>query len=228
MADSKALVWDNTGEKFYETGVKKGVLYVYNAEGDTPGYGEGVAWNGLTAVTESPSGAEATPLYADDIKYLNLVSAEEFGATIEAYTYPDEFAVCDGSAEIGTGMYVGQQARSTFAFSYQTVVGNDVKNNDYGYKLHIVYGCLAAPSEKAYATINDSPEAITFSWEVSTTPVDVTIGGKIKKTALITLDSVKVGADKMKEIEDQLYGSASTAPRLLMPDEIAEIVNSST
>lgn len=225
MAETNTLVWDNTGEKFYETGVSHGVLYVYNPTSKT--YGNGVAWNGLTAVTESPSGAEATPLYADDIKYLNLVSAEEFGATIEAYTYPDEFAVCDGSAEIGTGMYVGQQSRSTFAFSYRTVVGNDVANNEYGYKLHIVYGCLAAPSEKAYATINDSPEAITFSWEVSTTPVDVTIDGKVKKTAIVTLDSVKVGAEKMAQIEGQLYGSTAAA-KLLMPDEIAAIVNPAT
>lgn len=237
MADNnfKALEWDATGEKFYETGVKKGVLYVYNST--TKAYGNGVAWNGLTAVTESPSGAEATPLYADDIKYLNLVSAEEFGATIEAYTYPDEFGVCDGSAEVATGMYAGQQSRSTFAFAYQTVVGNDIQNNDYGYKLHIVYGCLAAPSEKAYATINDSPEAITFSWEVSTTPVDVTIGGKVKKTALITLDSTKVGKDVMKTIEDKLYGVTTVAqsegttavtgnaPTLLMPDEIAAIIS---
>jgi hypothetical protein len=218
---SKALVWDNTGEKFYETGVSRGVLYVNEAGV----YGKGVAWNGLTAVTESPSGAEASPLYADDVKYLNLISNEEFGATIEAYTYPDEFAVCDGSAEIGTGMYVGQQPRKTFAFSYRTVLGNDTQNNEYGYKLHIVYGCLAAPSEKAYATINDSPEAITFSWEVSTTPVDVTIGTKVKKTAIVTLDSVKVGADKMAQIEAKLYGSESEDPTLLMPDQIAAIIN---
>lgn len=233
MADTnfKALEWDTTGEKFYETGVKKGVLYVYDSTNKK--YGDGVAWNGLTAVTESPSGAEASPLYADDIKYLNLVSAEEFGATIEAYTYPDAFGVCDGSAEVATGMYAGQQSRSTFAFAYQTVVGNDVLNNDYGYKLHIVYGCLAAPSEKAYATINDSPEAITFSWEVSTTPVDVTIGGKVKKTALITLDSIKVGKKAMDLIEAQLYGTTTVtgdtavtgnAPTLLMPDQIAKII----
>jgi hypothetical protein len=226
---SKALVWDNTGEKFYETGVSHGVLYVFNPEAEntdnTKGaYGTGVVWNGLTAVTESPSGAEATPLYADDIKYLNLVSAEEFGATIEAYTYPDEFAACDGSAEIGTGMFVGQQTRKTFAFSYRTVLGNDVQNNEYGYKLHIVYGCLAAPSEKAYATINDSPEAITFSWEVSTTPVDVTVNGKKKKTAVVTLDSVKVGEEKMAQIEAALYGSESADAKLLMPDEIAAII----
>lgn len=218
---SKALEWDLEGQKFFETGVKKGALYVYDPK--TKAYGKGVAWNGLTAVTESPSGAEATPLYADDIKYLNLVSAEEFGATIEAYMYPDAFAVCDGSAEIGSGMYVGQQSRRTFAFAYQTVVGNDL-DNKAGYKLHIVYGCLAAPSEKAYATINDSPEAITFSWELTTTPVDVTIDGKKVKTALITLDSLKVGAEKMKQIEDKLYGTQTTDPELLMPDAIAAIV----
>ena len=164
------IVWDKTGERLYETGVKNGVLYVQ--EGGT--YGKGVAWNGLTAVTESPSGAEATPLYADDIKYLNLLSTEEFGATIEAYTYPDEFAACDGSAALVDGVMIGQQARKTFGLCYRTTIGNDTNGNDYGYKLHIIYGALAAPSEKAYATINDSPEAITFSWEVTTTPVNVT------------------------------------------------------
>ena len=165
------IVWDKTGERFYETGVSKGVLYVQSAEGTYP---KGVAWNGLTAVTESPSGAEATPLYADDTKYLNLMSTEEFGATIEAYTYPDEFAQCDGSAELAAGVTIGQQPRKTFGMCYRTALGNDVDGNNHGYKLHIIYGALAAPSEKGYTTINDSPEAITFSWEVSTTPVNVT------------------------------------------------------
>lgn len=193
------IVWDQTGERLYETGVKNGVLYI-----PTNGvYSKGVAWNGLTAVTESPSGAEATPLYADDIKYLNLVSAEEFGATIEAYTYPDEFAQCDGSAELTPGVTIGQQARSTFGLSYRTTVGNDVSGTDFGYKLHLIYGALAAPSEKAYATINDSPEAITFSWEVTTTPVNVT---GLKPTASLTIDSTKADAEKLSALEDILYG----------------------
>lgn len=210
------LIWDQTGERLYETGVKYGVLYVQ--EGTT--YPKGVVWNGLTAVTESPSGAEATPLYADDTKYLNLVSAEEFGATIEAYTYPDEFTVCDGSAELATGIYIGQQARKTFGLCYRTAIGNDVENNDHGYKLHLIYGALAAPSEKAYATINDSPEAITFSWEVSTTPVNVT---GHKPTASLTIDSTKVDAGKLAELEAILYGSDETEARLPLPDEIAEL-----
>ena len=155
------IVWDQTGERLYETGVKRGVLYVQDSGGTYP---KGVAWNGLTAVTESPSGAEATPLYADDIKYLNLISTEELGGTIEAYTYPDEFAECDGSASIATGVYIGQQSRKTFGMCYTTTVGNDVDSNAHGYKLHLIYGALASPSEKAYSTINDSPEAITFSW----------------------------------------------------------------
>lgn len=194
------LVWDNTGERFYETGVKQGVLYV-QSNGTYP---KGVAWNGLTAITESPSGAEATALYADDIKYLNLLSNEEFAATIEAYTYPDEFAECDGSAELAKGVTVGQQKRSSFGLVYKTVVGNDVDNNDYGYKLHMIYGALAAPSEKAYATINDSPEAITFSWEVSTTPVNV---ADLKPTASITIDSTKADATKLAALEKVLFGS---------------------
>ena len=228
------LTWDQTGEKFYETGVKNGVLYVYTKSKDGKGgtYGTGVPWNGLTAVTESPSGAEPTPLYADDIKYLNLMSNEEFGATIEAYTYPDAFAECDGSASIMTGVSIGQQARKTFALCYRTVLGNDIDNNDYGYKLHIIYGCLAAPSEKAYATINDSPEAITFSWEISTTPVPVEIDGvKYKPTACVTIDSIKVGKDNMTLIENKLYGTDATTeggqgtePTLLMPDEIVKLI----
>ena len=214
------LVWDNTGERLYETGVSKGVLYI-----PTSGvYSKGVAWNGLTAVTESPSGAEATPLYADDIKYLNLMSNEEFGCTIEAYTYPDEFAECDGSASLVDGVYIGQQARKTFGFCYRTVLGNDTENNDHGYKLHLIYGCLAAPSEKSYATINDSPEAITFSWEVSTTPVNVT---GHKPTACITIDSTKVDPTKLASLEAKLYGDTSTEAMLPLPDEIAQIFNTS-
>ncbi len=211
------LVWDNTGERFYETGVKNGVLYPQVSGA----YPKGVVWNGLTAVTESPSGAEATPLYADDIKYLNLMSNEEFGGTIEAYTYPDEFAECDGSAALATGVYIGQQARKAFGFSYRTVLGNDVDNNDYGYKLHLVYGALAAPSEKAYATINDSPEAITFSWEFTTTPVNVT---GFKPTASITIDSTKVDAEKLAALEAILYGTESEEARLPLPDEVAELM----
>ena len=215
------IVWDKTGERYYETGVKNGVLYLL---GEGNAYTKGVAWNGLTAVTESPSGAEASPLYADDIKYVNLMSNEEFGATIEAYTYPDEFAECDGSASIATGVYVGQQKRKTFGLSYRTVVGNDVDANDYGYKLHLIYGALAAPSEKAYATINDSPEAITFSWEVTTTPVEVT---GLKPTACVTIDSTKCDGDKLKALEAILYGSESEEARLPLPDEVAEIMGES-
>lgn len=216
------LKWDQTGEKFYETGVKNGVLYVYTKDESGAGtYGNGVAWNGLTAVTESPSGAEATPLYADDIKYLNLMSNEEFGATIEAYTYPEEFAQCDGSAAIATGVYIGQQTRKSFGLCYKTVLGNDVDNNDYGYKIHIIYGCLAAPSEKAYATINDSPEAITFSWEVTTTPVEVE---GFKPTASVTIDSTKVPAEKLAALEAKLYGTESEEPTLPLPSEIITLV----
>lgn len=212
------LVWDQTGERLYETGVKYGVLYVQEGAN----YPKGVAWNGLTAVTESPSGAEATPLYADDIKYLNLMSAEEFGATIEAYTYPDEFMVCDGSATLAEGVYIGQQSRKAFGMCYRTTVGNDIENNEYGYKLHLIYGALAAPSEKAYATINDSPEAITFSWEVTTTPVNVT---GHKPTASLVIDSTKVGEGVMAALEAVLYGSESEEARLPLPDEILTIIN---
>lgn len=220
------ITWDNTGERFYETGVKKGVLYPQATGGLYP---KGVAWNGLTAVTESPTGAEATPLYADDIKYLNLLSVEEYAATIEAYTYPDEFAECDGSAEIAPGVTIGQQKRKTFGLSYVTTLGNDVDGNDHGYKLHIIYGALAAPSEKAYATINDSPEAITFSWEVSTTPVSV---AGFEPTASITIDSTKVDTEKLAALEVILYGKDPTSvsvsdgadPRLPLPDEIADIM----
>jgi hypothetical protein len=213
------IVWDNTGERLYETGVRNGVLYPIQTDGT---YSKGVAWNGLISVTESPSGAEATPLYADDIKYLNLISAEEYGSTIEAYTYPDEFAECDGSASIATGVNIGQQPRKTFGMCYRTVVGNDVENDNYGYKLHLVYGALAAPSEKAFSTINDSPEAITFSWEVSTTPVNVT---GFKPTASLTIDSTKVDAAKLVSLEAILYGSESEDARLPLPDEIATLMS---
>ena len=211
------LVWDQTGERLYETGVKMGVLYPQVSGA----YPKGVAWNGLTAVTESPSGAEATALYADDVKYLSLMSAEEFGATIEAYTYPDEFAQCDGSAELADGVSIGQQKRKAFGLCYRTVLGNDTDNNDYGYKLHLIYGALAAPSEKAYATINDSPEAITFSWEVSTTPVSVE---GFKPTASITIDSTKADPTKLKALEDILYGATETEARLPLPNEVATLM----
>ena len=211
------IVWDQTGDRLYETGVNHGVLYI-----PTSGvYSKGVAWNGLTAVTESPSGAEATALYADDIKYLNLMSAEEFACTIEAYTYPDEFAECDGSASLVAGVNIGQQPRKTFGLCYRTTIGNDTDSNAHGYKLHMVYGCLAAPSEKAYATINDSPEAITFSWEVSTTPVNVT---GHKPTALLTIDSTKADPTKLADLEKILYGDTDTEPRLPLPDEIASLM----
>lgn len=212
------LVWDQTGERYYETGVRQGVLYPMQEGG---AYTKGVAWNGLTAVTESPSGAEATALYADDIKYLNLLSVEEFGCTIEAYTYPDEFAECDGSASLAAGVNIGQQKRKTFGLCYRTVLGNDVDNNDYAYKLHLVYGCLASPSEKAYSTINDSPDAITFSWEVTTTPVAVT---GFKPTACITIDSTKANAEKLTALEAILYGDGETEARLPLPNEIATLM----
>lgn len=201
------LVWDKSGERLYETGVDRGVLYPIQTGGV---YSKGVAWNGLSNVTESPSGAEATAIYADNIKYLNLVSAEEFGATIEAYMYPDEFAECDGSVEIVPGMFAGQQSRKTFGLSYRTILGNDTENNDYGHKLHLVYGALAAPSEKGYSTVNDSPEAITFSWEVSTTPVEIATlidGKKLKPTACLTFDSTKVKKSFMDQLETILYGT---------------------
>ncbi len=212
------LVWDKSGEHFYETGVSHGVLYPMS---ETPGtYDKGVAWNGLSSVTESPSGAEVSAIYADNIKYLNLMSAEEFEGTIEAYTYPDEFKICDGSADLADGIVIGQQNRRTFAFCYQTKVGNDL-NPELGYKIHIIYGALAQPSERAYETVNDSPEAITFSWEISTTPVDV---AGFKPTAHIEIDSTKVGADKMAKIEAKLYGADSEEPTLLLPDEILALV----
>lgn len=218
------LVFDKTGERLYETGVDRGVLYVKGSNGS---YGQGVAWNGLINVTESPSGAEATPLYADNIKYLQLMSAEEFGATIEAYTYPDEFEACDGSATIGgeaTGLTIGQQDRAIFGMSYRTIVGNDVKGNNHGYKIHLIYGAMAAPSEKAFQTINDSPEAITFSWEVTCTPVEVE---GHKPTATLTIDSTKIKPAALKKIEDKLYGDDSSGqPTLPTPDEILALVSS--
>lgn len=217
----KKLVWDQTNERLYETGVKMGVVYP-QATGGT--YPMGVAWNGLTTVTESPSGAEATALYANDIKYLNLMSAEEFAATIEAYTYPDEFAECDGSAELAKGVAIGQQKRKAFGLCYRTVLGNDVDGNDHGYKLHIIYGAMAAPSEKAYATINDSPEAITFSWELSTTPVSV---DGFKPTASITIDSTKADPTKLEALEKILYGSEEAEARLPLPNEIATLMAAS-
>jgi hypothetical protein len=212
------LTWDNVGERRYETGVDRGVLYLPD---ETGAYDEGYAWNGLTTVTESPSGAESNPQYADNIKYLNLVSAEEFGATVEAYTYPDEFGQCDGTAEPQPGIYLGQQGRRSFGLSYRTQVGNDVDGTDHGYKLHLVYGALAAPSEKAFSTINDSPEAISFSWEVSTTPVQVT---GFKPTALLTIDSTKVDAADLTALEDILYGTAGDDPRMPLPDEVIDLV----
>lgn len=195
------IEWDETGKKLYETGVEKGVLYPINAQGE---YKPGVPWNGLTSISESPSGAEATALYADDIKYLNLYSAEEFGATIEAYTYPDEFALCDGSAELATGVRVGQQARKVFGLAYKTLIGNDVDGQDHGYLLHLIYGAMCSPSQKQYQTVNDSPSAITFSWEVKTTPVNVP---GLKPTASITIDSTKVDATKLANLEKKLYGT---------------------
>ena len=212
------IVWDESGKRTYETGVRKGVLYLQDTQG---AYTKGVAWNGLTAVTESPSGAEPTALYADDIKYLELFSAEEFGATIEAYTYPAEFEKCDGSASLGTGVTIGQQDRATFGLCYRTVLGNDVKGSEFGYKLHLIYGAKAKPSEKGYQTINDSPEAITFSWEISTTPVNV---AGFKPTACVTIDSTKIDADKLTQIETLLYGGDSTEAKLPLPDEIAGII----
>ena len=211
------LEWDKAGERLYETGVKQGVLYPQDDKGAYP---KGVAWNGLTAVNEKPSGAEPNKLYADDIKYLELTSAEEFGATVEAYTYPEEFAACDGSAELAPGVSIGQQVRKAFGMCYRTVLGNDVKNNDYGYKLHLIYGAKAAPSERAYSTVNDNPEAITFSWELTTTPVAVE---GFKPTAHLCIDSTKVDAEKLKALEDMLYGTESEEAKLPLPNEVAAL-----
>ena len=212
------LIFDEVGSRFFETGVKNGVLFVQGTDGQ---YENGVVWNGLTAVTESPSGAEATPLYADDMKYVVLYSTEEFGATIEAYTYPEEFEQCDGSAQLGTGVTIGQQQRKAFGLVYKTVIGNDVQGQDLGYKIHIIYGAKAAPSEKAFATINDSPEAVTFSWELSTVPVPVT---GHRPTATVVVDSTKVDAEKLALLEDKLFGSESEESTLPLPDEIAELL----
>lgn len=216
------LLWDQVGEREYETGVDHGVLYLSDVAG---AYDTGVAWNGLTTVTESPSGAEATPQYADNIKYLNLVSAEQFGGTIEAFTYPDEFSRCDGTEEPTPGVRIGQQSRRTFGLSYRTLVGNDVDATDYGYKLHLVYGALAAPSEKAYGTVNDTPEALTFSWEISTTPVQVP---GFKPTATLVVDSNDVDAGALAELEDILYGTAGADPRLPLPSEVIALFSGTT
>lgn len=215
-----AITWDATGERLFETGVDHGVLYPISSSGT---YDNGVAWNGLSAITESPSGAEATAVWADNIKYVNLLSAEEFGATVEAYTYPDEFAICDGTAELVDGVIVGQQARKVFGLCYRTKIGNDVDGNDHGYKLHIIYGAQASPSEKAYSTINDSPEAISFSWELTTTPVNVT---GMNATSYLVIDSTKCDAEKLTALEKILYGSAEpdTTPRLPLPDEIKTLM----
>ncbi len=210
------LKWDQTGERLYETGVKKGVLYP-QSDGE---YQAGVAWNGLTGITESPSGAELTALYADDIKYLNLMSAEEFAATIEAYMYPDEFAACIGESTLASGVVIGQQSRTPFGLCYRTIVGNDAESNNYGYKLHLIYGLLAGVSERAYATVNDSPEAITFSWEVNSTPVEVT---GFNATSQITIDSTKVDATALASLEDILYGTDGVEARLPLPDEVATL-----
>ena len=214
------LAWDQVGERRYETGTDQGVLYI-----PTNGvYNKGYAWNGLTAVTEAPSGAEPNAQYADNIKYLNLMSAEEFGGTIEAFTYPDEFGQCDGTAMPVSGVVIGQQARKTFGLSYRTLVGNDVDGTDFGYKVHLVYGALAAPSEKAYATVNDSPEALTFSWEFTTTPVSVT---GLKPTAILTIDSTKVSAAGLTALENALYGTSGTDPRLPLPDQVVAMFSGS-
>ena len=228
------IVWDKTGERLYETGVDHGVLYPIQTGGV---YNKGVAWNGLSAVTESPSGAEPSPIYADNIKYLNLMSAEDFGGTIEAYTAPDEFAECDGSVEIAPGVFAGQQSRKLFGLCYRTILGNDIDSNDHGYKLHLVYNCLASVSEKGYTTVNDSPEAITLSWEFSTTPVEIAMlieGKKIKPTAILTFDSTKVDTDKLAKLEEILYGKDPTEPegadgvdpRLPFPDEVIQLMTS--
>lgn len=208
------LQWDQVGERFYETGIDRGVLYIPNGSGV---YDDGVAWNGLVSVQETPSGAEANAQYADNIKYLNLVSAEEFGATLEAFTYPPEFGEFDGLATPQVGVNVGQQGRGTFGLSYRTRIGNDVDGDDHGYKLHLVYGCLATPSEKSYSTVNDSPEAITFSWEISTTPVPVT---GLRPTSIITIDSTLVAPADLTALETLLYGAVATEPALPTPDEV--------
>ena len=219
---TKRLEWDKSGERLYETGIEKGVLYpITNGQ-----YQKGVAWNGLTAFTESPSGAENTDLYADNIKYLSMQSAETFGGTIEAYMYPDEFAECDGSANVADGVTIGQQTRKGFGFCYRTKVGNDTDGNEHGDKIHIIYGCKCSPSEKNYQTINDSPDAITFSWEVNSTPVNVT---NYKPTSCLVIDTTKISEAALTAIEDALYGkngedAVATDPKILMPDEVIAII----
>lgn len=218
------LVWDKLEERYYENGVRQGVLYPAQDDG---AYNKGVAWNGLISVTESPSGAEPTELWADDINYLNLISAEKFAATVEAYTYPDEWAECDGSAEIAPGVIAGQQTRKMFGLCYRTVLGNAVAGEDYGYKLHLVYGGKASTSERNYGTINDSPDAITFSWEINTTPVEInaTVNGKkLKPTAVLTINSTKVDKEKLAALEDILYGKDDVEPRLPLPDEVITLM----
>lgn len=212
------LTWDDTGKRFFETGLDRGVLYVM----ENGAYGKGVAWNGLTSVSESPEGAELTELWADGIKYANMRSAEDLKATVEAYTYPEEFEACDGTASLVEGVTIGQQKRATFALCYRTLVGNDQEGTDKGYKIHIIYGATASPSEKQYQTVNDSPDAITFSWEMSTTPVNV--AGAAKPTALVVIDSTKLEATKLAKIEAKLYGDAENEPTLLMPDEIKTLL----
>lgn len=216
------ILWDKAGEHYYETGVDHGVLYTLDSKG---AYAKGVAWNGLTTVTETPSGAEANAQWADNIKYLNLYSAEELGLTIEAFTYPDEFALCDGTAELAPGVSVGQQDRQMFGLSYRTKVGNDLEGNNLGYKLHLVYGCKASPSERGYATINDSPEPIGFSWEVSTAPISVE---GHQPTSIVTIDSRKVDQSKLATLEAKLYGSDTAEPTLPLPDEIAKILGATS
>ena len=209
------LTWDETGSRYFETGIDHCVLYPINESG---AYTPGVAWNGITAISESPSGADANALYADNIKYLNLIAAEDFGATVEAYTYPDEWAECDGSAEVATGVTIGQQSRKTFGLSYRTKIGNDVDGQEHGYKLHLIYGCLASTSERGYQTVNESPDAISFSWTITTTPVNVS---GYKATACLTVDSTKVDATKLATLEAALYGTASAEPYLPLPDAVA-------
>ena len=216
------IKWDSTGERFFEMGVKKGVLYPIDNEGN---YTKGVAWNGLTSVAETPDGAEATDLYADDIKYASFRSAEKFGGTVEAYMFPDEWYECDGSAELAPGVYLGQQTRKKFGMSYVTQIGNDVQGDGFGYKLHLVYGATASPSERTYESINDSPDAITFSWDFETTPVDV---AGHKPTSLITINSLKADPTKLKALEAILYGAESQEPRLPMPDEVYTLMTSSS
>lgn len=219
------LTWDRTGERLYETGVSKGVLYPYQTK--TSDYSVGVAWNGLSSVSESPSGGETSAIYADNFKYLSLISTEDFGGTIEAYMCPEEFKDCDGSREIAPGVYAGQQNRMLFGLSYQTLIGNDIESNDYGYKIHLVYGALASPSEKSYSSVNDSPDPATMSWEFSTTPVEITTqidGATLKPTAILTIDSTKTTADKLKALEDILYGTTEKEARLPLPDEIITLM----